>query len=235
MLDASAIKLCTFDCYGTLVDWERGLLACVQPILCAHGVKMSKRELGGEIIEVFAREERAIEAGVFMSYADVCAENMRRIAAHFDVTLEKSEAGALGESIQDWPAFDETPAALRVLKQRFKLGVLSNIDDDFFAHTAAKLGAQLDFLVTSQQVRSYKPKRAHFEQIFLRSGLLPSEILHIAESRYHDIAPASELGMRTVWVNRHGDVGPSASGASDAQADISVGSLAELVKVLAGE
>ncbi len=224
MIDVGAIKLCTFDCYGTLVDWERGLLAGVRPVLERHGASPGD----AEIIEVFAREERDIESGSYMSYRDVCAENMRRMAGLFGVALDAGEEHALAESIADWPAFAETPGCLGALKRRFGIGILSNIDDDLFEATSPCLGVELDHLVTAQQVRSYKPGPAHFTDILSRSGLEPRQVLHIAESRFHDVAPAKPMGFPTVWVNRSGG-GASASGQSDATPDLEVGSLSELV------
>lgn len=225
MQDFRDIKAVTFDCYGTLVDWETGLLGALRPMLERGECHPSDQHILG----AFAEAEREVEAGPYMSYREVCAEVARLVAHRFAVALEPGEERALAESIADWPAFAETPGALRDLKKRFKVGVLSNIDDDLFALTEPKLGVDLDLLVTAQGVRLYKPGAAHFEAALDRLGLKPSEVLHVAESRYHDVAPAKAMGFRTVWVNRKPGRA-SASGESGAQPDITVPTLDALVR-----
>jgi len=229
MNDFREIKAVTFDCYGTLVDWETGLLGALRPVLERGACHPSDEH----IISAFAEAEREVESGPYLPYREVCAEVARLVAHRFAVALEPGEERALAESIARWPAFAETPGALRRLKQRFKVGVLSNIDDDLFSLTEPKLGVDLDLLVTAQSVRSYKPGSAHFETALDRLGLSPREVLHVAESRYHDVAPAKSMGFRTVWVNRKGDR-PSASGESDAQPDLTVGTLEALVSSIPG-
>ncbi len=253
------IKALTFDCYGTLVDWEHGLLSALRPILERGACHPSNEH----ILHAFAEAEREVESGAYMPYREVCAEVARLVAHRFAVTLAPGEERALAESIARCPAFAETPGALRELKPRFRLGVLSNIDDDLFALTEPKLGVPLDLLVTAQGVRSYKPGPAHFEAALQRLGLRAGEVLHVAESRYHDVGPARALGFRTAWVNRKGggysggysrgssggnsggnpggnpggtsggtSGGASASGAGDARPDLTVGSLGELVQAI---
>lgn len=227
MIDPLSIKACTFDCYGTLVDWETGLLGALRPILDRGACHPSD----AHIVSAFAEAEREVESGAYLPYREVCAEVTRLVAHRFAVPLKPGEEHHLALSIRDWPAFEETPAVLRALKARYRIGVLSNIDDDLFAFTRPKLGVDLDEVVTAQRVRSYKPGPAHFEEALRRMGLRPDEVLHIAESRFHDVAPARRLGIRTVWVNRKGG-GPSASGPSDARPDLEAGTLTGLLGLL---
>jgi 2-haloacid dehalogenase len=120
----------------------------------------------------------------------------------FGAPLSEAEAEALPDSVKDWPAFSDTPASLAALQKRFRLAVLSNVDDDLFAASAPKLGVTLDALVTAQQCRSYKPLPHNFRVLLERTGAAPGELIHVAQSLYHDHAPAKALGLRTVWINR---------------------------------
>ncbi len=222
------IHAITFDCYGTLIDWECGLLAALGRMF-GGGRAAGAREA---VLRAFARHEREVEAGAYMTYRDVLAEVARRLAAEMGIALRPGDEGVLAESIKDWPAFAETPGALRALRERFRLAVLSNIDDDLFEGSRPRLGVQLDELVTAEQVRSYKPGRAHFEEALRRLRLRPEQVLHVAESRYHDIGPANAMGFRTVWVNRHPSGGSSASGEHEARPDMTVSDLAALISTI---
>ena len=224
MIDPSSIGAVTFDCYGTLVDWESGILRAVGSI--------AGRPIGADeraaVLGAYAELEHAAQAGAYRRYRDVLREVTGALGARF----ARDAGGAnIADSIADWPAFDETPGALARLKTRFRLGVLSNIDDDLFPASGARLGVELDALVTAESVRSYKPAPAHFERAIEALSLPAARILHVAESRYHDVAPARALGFPTVWVNR-AKGGASASGASDARPDLEVSSLAELCERL---
>lgn len=222
MLDLPRIRALSFDCYGTLIDWQSGILRAVRPILARRGLNSTD----ADIITTFARAERHAERGPYTSYKDVLRKVMSELLSLL-APLPPSDSGpsstshirhptsdidCLWLSIPHWPAFPDTPAALQHLHTRFKLAIFSNIDDDLFAATLPKLGITPDAVITAQQVRSYKPARPHFDELTRRLKLQPAQILHIAESRYHDIEPATVLGFPTVWVNRTG-AAPSASGA----------------------
>lgn len=232
---ALGIRALTFDCYGTLIDWETGIVDALRPLFGRAGGRLDR----GALIAAYSRHERAAESGAYMPYREVLARVEAALAHEFGLGgARDTDDPILSTSLADWPVFDETPAALKTLGKRFRLGVLSNIDDDLFGITAPKLGERLDLLVTAQQVKSYKPGRAHFEEALRRLQLTPDRVLHVAESRYHDIEPAGELGFRTCWVNRHAQAGDdnssSASGpmVSGRAPDLTVTSLAELVRVL---
>lgn len=218
VIELQGIKACTFDCFGTLVDWSSGILTALEPLASRHASGMSEAEL----LERYGREERAVEAEAFRPYRAVLGEVTRRMFG------EQGDATALAESLAGWEPFADTVSSLARLRLRFRLGVLSNIDDDLFEPILEKLGRPFEVVVTASQVRSYKPGEAHFHEGLRRLELEPREVLHVAESRFHDIEPARRMGFRTAWVDR----GRSASGAGAAEADLTVHSLGELVDQL---
>ncbi len=197
-MDFSRFSALTFDCYGTLIDWETGLLRALKPLLESHGWTGTD----DEALELFGSTESEVQAGVYKPYGEVLRRTVDTIAARIGFTPAAEERDALRASLADWPAFADTPEALALLKRRFRLAAVSNIDDDLFELSARHLGVPMDEVVTAQQVGSYKPAPGHFHMAFERLGVPPSEILHVAQSLFHDIAPANALGLATVWVNR---------------------------------
>ncbi len=234
MPDLSRIQALSFDCYGTLIDWEIGILKAIRPVLSVRGIRADDADL----LRLFARLEAEQETGSYQPYRDVLHRVMVGIGAHFGVEFQERERDRLVESIARWEPFPDTVAALERLHLRTpshpKLVVCSNIDDDLFQATYGKLGIPLDRIVTAEYCRSYKPDPRHFRVALALLGLPPDRVLHVAESLRHDIAPAKALGMPTVWVNRHKHrPGPSASGSGDAVPDLEVPdlkSLAELIR-----
>jgi 2-haloacid dehalogenase len=233
MLDFHSFKAITFDCYGTLIDWESGILAAVQPVLRAHNASIDPDSL----LELYAQLESAAQAAAqataFRPYRDILRSVMDGLGAQLHFTPGEAERNAISDSIPRWTPFADTPEALAHLRQRYRLAILSNIDDDLIAATLGRLPVKFDAVVTAQQVLSYKPDRAHFDEGLSRLGLDRSEVLHVAQSRYHDIAPAGELGFATVWIDRqdgrHGATPPAPSGA---RPDLEVPSLAALVRLI---
>lgn len=233
MIDHASILAISFDCYGTLIDWEGGIAASFEAIFHAHATPFDR----AAVIAAFGRLEREVQRGPYRSYAVVLAEVTRRLAHEFGLTLNPVESTALADSIGAWPAFDETPRCLKALQRRYRLAIVSNIDDDlFFAGASRRLATTIGVVVTAEQVKSYKPGRAHFDELLRRLNLRPAQVLHVAESLYHDIAPARALGFPTVWVNRHaGSDSPSASGAAgadDVAPDTEVRTLTELCALM---
>jgi 2-haloacid dehalogenase len=216
----SDIRAISFDCFGTLIDWQTGIRRVMRPALAEAGIFMDD----GVLFHQFALLERRAEKPPYKSYKQVLEE----VAAGFFEEPENTDCTVLWKSLPDWPAFDETPDALAAIKRRFKLAVVSNVDDDLFAFSEPKLGVELDVVVTADQVRSYKPALPHFHELLERLQLKPAQVLHVAESRYHDIEPANSLGMPTVWINRARG-GLSASGEGAGEPMLIVGSLKELV------
>ena len=212
-LDLTRFDALTFDCYGTLIDWNTGVLGALRRILGDRAASTSDAEL----LSLYGRFEHEAEkpsSAGHKSYRDVLRDVVARYGEHFGFTPTHAQCDALPESIKDWPAFPDTADALRALKTRYRLAVLSNIDRDLFATTAPKLGVELDALVTAQDVGSYKPGRAHFDEGLRRLGLPRERVLHVAQSLFHDIKPARELGYSTVWVARaEGGAGASFNGA----------------------
>ena len=227
MLDFSRFDWLSFDCYGTLMDWEAGILGYLRPLLQAKGCRISN----DRILTMYSEFEPQEQAGHFRSYREVLAGVARAFARELHFEVSDSEANGLAESIRDWQPFADTVAGLRRLHSRFKLAVLSNIDDDLFAYTAPKLEIRFDAVVTAQQVHSYKPSLNNFEALLRRQGIPRERLLHVAESLYHDVGPAHSLDIATVWVNRRQDKPAAASKLTEAKPDLEVpdvGSLAEL-------
>jgi 2-haloacid dehalogenase len=219
----------TFDCYGTLIDWERGLLAALRALLRRQGVPIDDERL----LHLYAAFETEAEAGPYAPYRVVLRRVMVRMAAAMSFPLEAGDEDCLSASIGDWPAFPDTVAALRALKTRYRLAIASNIDDDLFAATRPRLGVEFDAVVTAQQVRSYKPAPAHFTAALERLALSPGDVLHVAQSLFHDVAPAKSLGMTTVWVNRRaGRPGFGATPPADALPDLEVPDLRTLAALV---
>jgi 2-haloacid dehalogenase len=227
-LDFDGFDVLTFDCYGTLIDWESGLLAALRGPLTAHGVEASDES----VLEAFARHEAELEAGPYRPYRDVLGGVLTAMLAHFGQTPSSDEVAAFGGSVADWPAFPDSAAALARLQERFKLGVITNCDDDLFAASERRLGLSFDWVVTAQQAKRYKPNPRGFELMFERVGIPPSRILHVAQSLFHDHVTAKRLGMKTVWVDRRaGRGGSGATPAAAATPDLVVPDMATLASL----
>jgi 2-haloacid dehalogenase len=200
-LDYGRFDALTFDCYGTLIDWEAGILAGLRPILGPRGIEPPDDEL----LEVFAGIEATVEAGPYVTYREILGRCLRGVGAHYGVTPDDTDVATFGGSVVDWPAFADSAAALDSLHTRFRLGVLTNCDDDLFAGSAARLGIDFDWVVTARQVGSYKPNPRNFHVMFDRLGIPRERILHVAQSLFHDHVPAKALGLTTVWIDRRHD------------------------------
>lgn len=230
-MDFSSIRLITFDCYGTLIDWETGMLAGLRPLFARNGRSVSD----GELLAQYGEVEAEIEAGSYLPYRQVLARTVQDMGRRLDIGISAEEGARFAQSLTNWEPFPDTVAGLQALATRFKLGIISNIDDDLFAVTREKLKAPFAVVVTAQQVQSYKPSLRNFEEALRRSGLKKEEILHAAQSVYHDIVPANSFGIRNVWVNRPSiRPGSGASRPAVAKPTAEVSSLAELVKLLVG-
>lgn len=218
-LDYGRFEALTFDCYGTLIDWEAGLSEAFELVLRAHGIEADTED----VLARYARHEAAAEAGPYLRYRDVLAVGLRGVGKELGFEPTAAEAATFGGSVVDWPAFPDSAAALARLKTRYRLGIITNCDDDLFAASNARLGVVFDWAVTAQQVGSYKPAEANFRALFERLGAdgVPRErILHVAQSLYHDHEPAKRLGMTTVWIDRrHDRPGAGATPVAAAQPD----------------
>ena len=196
-------EVLTFDCYGTLIDWSAGIVGAFQSEAARDGVRLD----ADRILEAHARIERALEAEPYRPYREILALVAERVARELGWTIESERARFLPDSLPRWRPFPDTNAALRRLRARHRLAILSNVDDDLLAGTLRHLDVDFAFTVTAQQVHSYKPSHAHFEEALRRAGGR-ERILHVAQSLYHDVAPAKALGLPVVWVNRRGERRP---------------------------
>ena len=227
MLDFNGFEWLSFDCYGTLVDWETGISTAVDETLRLHGIRKSK----SEILALFADAEPKVQgSGEYLEYRVVLRRVMEFIGAALDFRGTESDMDCLADTLSDWPVFPEVVDALGAFKTRYKLAVISNVDDDLFARTEEALGVDFDAVVTSEQARSYKPDLRNFNLAASRMGVEKEKWLHVAESLYHDIGPANRLGIASVWVNR-GDRG-GATRHTEAVPDLVVPDLATLTRMI---
>jgi 2-haloacid dehalogenase len=198
MINFEEFEILSFDCYGTLVDWESGILNALKPILSNHNINISDPE----ILELFARLESKQESGNYLNYREILKNVVQDFGKELNFEPTEIEVNALPDSIPNWEPFPDTVQALKALKKRYKLTIISNIDDELFAHTAKKLAVEFDWVITAEQVKSYKPSLQNFQVAIQRMGITGNRLLHVAQSIYHDIVPAKTMGLATVWVNR---------------------------------
>jgi 2-haloacid dehalogenase len=195
----------TFDCYGTLIDWESGMLQALKPF-----IERSPRALtANEILEAHARHEAAQQLQTpAMRYCELLAVVCKRIAEEWGIAVTWKECAAYGNSVKDWPAFSDTMEALKYLKKHFKLAILSNVDNESFSASAERLQVTFDAVYTAQDVGSYKPSNRNFDYMIEKLsglGVSKGQILHTAESLFHDHAPANKHGLASCWIHRRHD------------------------------
>ncbi len=198
-------RVLTFDCYGTLIDWESGLLAALQPLLQRAGVGLSRDAVLTTFAEHESRQEAATPA---MRYSELLTEVHAQLARAWNVAPLAAESQAFGASVGDWPAFGDTVAALQYLKQHYKLVILSNVDRASFAATLPRLGVTFDAVFTAEDIGSYKPDPRNFAYLvehLATMGLARGDILHTAQSLFHDHAPANAAGLASAWIDRRQD------------------------------
>lgn len=227
-IDFSRFDAITFDCYGTLIDWERGILNALQPVLAPRGIDLTEDEL----LERYASHEAALEAGDYLPYGDVLATSLRGLCEEIGFVASDDESRAFAQAIGDWPAFHDTAPALRRLQDRFELGVITNCDRELFALSNRRLGVVFDWVVTAEDARAYKPSHTPFELAFQTMDVPPDRILHAAQSLFHDHVPGKELGLTTVWVDRrHDRDGFGATPVASATPDLKVPDMKTLADV----
>lgn len=195
------IKLISFDCYGTLIDWKKGILNTLVPLFEEYLLDIS----GDEIFSLFKTFDAEFVHSDFISYRNLLMEIMKRFSSALNINLMKSDFDCLVNSLPIWEPFSDTIENLRMLKRRFKLALITNSDNDLVEKTIALLGVQFDFVITSADVGSYKPSLNNFLTSLETFNLNANQIVHVSGSLYHDIAPCNELGIRNIWINRYKD------------------------------
>jgi putative hydrolase of the HAD superfamily len=195
-------KVLTFDCYGTLIDWETGISEAMKPLLARAGKALTR----DQVLETHARHEAAQEAETpSMPYFQLLERVHERVAGEWGVEPRAAEARAFGQSVKDWPAFVDSAAALQYLKKYYKLVILSNVDRESFKASRARLQVEFDHIYTAQDIGSYKPSLRNFEYMLehlAAEGIRKHEILHTAESLFHDHLPANRMGLASAWIHR---------------------------------
>jgi 2-haloacid dehalogenase len=224
MLDFSRFEILTFDCYGTLINWEDGILRCLRRILATHGKDMDD----AAILQHYGDFEALAEQGKYRRYREVLQSVVQQFGERLGFVPSEQEVGSLPESLPEWKPWPDTVAALRSLHNRFRLAIVSNVDDDLFAATRPQLGVEFDQIITAEQARAYKPSPKIFELALSRVGVPAPRVLHVGQSLYHDVIPAQSLGLAAVWVNRpSARSGVGAVKPADGHPDLQVSSLAE--------
>jgi 2-haloacid dehalogenase len=228
MLNFAQFRLVSFDCYGTLIDWETGIFSALRPILAAHGKTIADSEL----LRLYSELESDAERGDYHPYREVLHSVLRGLGKRLAFTPTDAEIRSLAESLPNWLPFPDTVEALQKLKSRYKLAIISNVDDDLFAHTARRLEVPFDYVITAQQAAAYKPSLPMFKLAQQRTAVAPGQWLHVAQSVYHDVIPARSLGMTSVWVNRPSPrPGSGAAKSASAKPDLEVPNLKTLAEL----
>jgi 2-haloacid dehalogenase len=199
-VDFAAYDVLTFDCYGTLIDWETGLLAALREAL------PGSVDVGDDaLLERYARHEAEAERPPYRTYREVLAAGVRGVADDLRLDVGDDAVARFAESVLEWPAFPDSAEALGRLQERFRLGVITNCDADLFAASSERLGTDFDWVITADAARAYKPALTGFELAFTTIPVSRERILHVAQSLFHDHVPAKQLGLTTVWIDRRHD------------------------------
>jgi len=224
-MDFDQFKLISFDCYGTLVDWKRSLTDIMNPFVTRHKLDLSKDQL----FDLFLRADQKSISEDYKPYHDVLVSIMDEMGKELNINLMQTERTCLVDRFGDWTAFPDTTDALQELKKRYKLAIISNVDDELFDVTKRCLGVRFDYIITAKQVGSYKPSKNNFIKALEKFGLPSEHVFHVAQSIYHDIVPTNELGWSNVWVNRYNE--PERTNPAEFP-DLEVPDLASLVRII---
>ncbi len=227
-------KALSFDCYGTLIDWEKGILASLQPLLRKTAHSLSE----DAVLETYAETESAQEIETpTMRYTELLRIVYTNLARKWGVETTEDESAAFGDSVVEWPPFADSPESLQYLKKHYKLVILSNVDRESFEGSNQKLGVGFDAIYTAEDIGSYKPDRRNFEYLVSHIetdfGIDKSQILHTAQSLFHDHVPATAMGLATAWIDRRYDKkgwGATKPPPTEARIDFHFHSMADLVE-----
>jgi len=193
-------KYITFDCYGTLIDWDSGIRNSLRQLSDSKGLNLDIDEL----VKLYYKTELEVEHETYRSYKEVLTLTVKRILESEGIEGTEEDYQILVRTIPNWQPFPEVPETLTKLKEKgYKLIILSNIDDDIIAKSIQNIGVEFDGIVTAQQIKSYKPTHGHWEEMLRRFSATKDEVLHVAASYIHDIIPAKEQGFNCIWINRN--------------------------------
>jgi 2-haloalkanoic acid dehalogenase type II len=238
MNEFDRFEVLSFDCYGTLIDWETGIANAMRPWARRHGIDNDDQAL----IAAHGRHENGVQRDMPSAlYPSILGETLRRVGGELGAEVTEDDATIYGDSVKDWPAFPDSAAALQQLSKKFKLIIVSNIDRGSFAASNTRLGVTFDAIVTAEDVGSYKPHLGHFVRLFTeieRLGIERERLLHVAESLFHDHEPAAQLGLPSVWIHRRhdkGGTGATATPAGDVNPTWTHKSMAEFADAAAPE
>jgi 2-haloacid dehalogenase len=198
------IELISFDCYGTLVDWKKGILDTLVPLFDDYLLDISREE----IFQLFIKFDAEILNSDFIFYRNVLREIMKRFSSHLKINMMENDLDCLVKSLPTWPVFEDTAETLRKLKNHYTLALITNSDNDLVEKTLNFLGVHFDYVITSSQLGTYKPSGNNFYRALEAFDLPAGKIIHVAQSIYHDIIPCNELGIQNMWVNRYNEPSP---------------------------
>ena len=185
----------TFDCYGTLVDWNGGIVGVIRQLWPDADLD--------RVLKRYHAVEPLVQEGRALRYREVGARTLRALAALEGLPLRVEDEYAFADTLPDWPVFAEVPPSLATLRQRgWRLAILSNTDPDLLAASIERIGVPIDLTITAAEAGSYKPAPGHWQRFFERSTAARDRHVHVGASPFHDLAPAAQLGLRAVWINR---------------------------------
>ena len=200
-MDYQKIRLLSFDCYGTLIDWKESILSILESFFRDTPLNFSREELFGAFLEA----DRRMITDKYLPYREILAQVIELMAEDLRFSIDPASRYLLSDRFSEWIPFPDTVKGLKKLKEHFQLAIISNVDDELFSISNKLLEVEFDFIVTAQQLGSYKPDHRNFQKALEVFGIEKEEHLHVAQSIYHDIVPANELGLNKVWVNRYGE------------------------------
>ena len=212
MIDFARYDALTFDCYGTLIDWERGIVETLRATAGGGAIDHDRA------LESYARSEARLESGEYLPYREIVARSMAEVCSELGVEVDDADRERFGRSVGEWPPFDDSAEALRRLATRFRLGAITNCDDDLFDRSAGRLGIEFDWVVSAQQARAYKPSPEPFRLALERIDVPAERILHVAQSLFHDHVMARRMGLASVWIDRRRGM-PGSGATPPAEAD----------------
>jgi len=224
-MDFKQFEILSFDCYGTLIDWRSSVLKIIQPVLLEYSIDLTEKEA----FHLFLEADKGIISNDYITYRDVLVRVMENIGKSLSLNLQEGDKSCLVDRFGDWQPFQDSHNALMELQKKYKLAIISNVDDEMFSLTMRCIGIKFDHLITAKQVQSYKPSLNNFNTALDRFGVPKEKVLHVAQSIYHDIIPTNKLGWHNVWVNRYNE--PERTDPAEFP-DLEVPDLASLVRII---